>query len=140
MIADTQKQILISTWETLGVPLEPSKLEGPTTCLTFLGIDVALQVRIPEDKLMSPWRELAQVVERKVISKKGLHVFFNLQPKWFGQVDHFSGDCMLCRRWALIPCITYNSIRRHRQTSYGGTCLWRNGMVFQCYGIYTSTH
>lgn len=55
--AEEMKQVLISTWEELGIPLEPSKLEGPETCLTFLGIEVdtvALQLRLPSDKLSQP--------------------------------------------------------------------------------------
>ena len=38
----------------LGVPVAPEKVEGPGTCLKFLGWEVdtvAMQVRIPEDKL-----------------------------------------------------------------------------------------
>lgn len=37
----------------LGVPLNPDKLEGPSTCLTILGIEldsVSLQARLPENK------------------------------------------------------------------------------------------
>ena len=37
--ANCQKDILISTCKALGVPLEPSKLKGPATCLQFLGIE-----------------------------------------------------------------------------------------------------
>ena len=37
--ANSQKQLLIDTFKALGVPLETSKLEGPATCLTFLGIE-----------------------------------------------------------------------------------------------------
>ena len=37
--ADSQKQLLINTFKTLGVPLETLKLEGPTTCITFLGTE-----------------------------------------------------------------------------------------------------
>lgn len=45
---------LLDTFNELGVPVAPEKVEGPTTCLKFLGLEVdtvALQVRIPEDKL-----------------------------------------------------------------------------------------
>ena len=38
----------------LGVPLAKDKCEGPTTCLTYLGIEVdsvAFQLRLPQDKL-----------------------------------------------------------------------------------------
>ena len=47
-MADAQKQL------TLGVPLETLKLEGPATCVTFLGIEfdtVNLQIRQPPQKL-----------------------------------------------------------------------------------------
>ena len=33
-----QENILISTFESLGVPLEYSKLEGPSSCMTFWGL------------------------------------------------------------------------------------------------------
>ena len=49
-----QRDVLTSTFESLGVPLEYSKLEGPSSCLTFLGIEVnteSLQLRLPSDKL-----------------------------------------------------------------------------------------
>ena len=36
----SQKNTLVKVFSSLGVPLEVSKLEGPTTCLTFLGIEV----------------------------------------------------------------------------------------------------
>ena len=57
---------LISLCERLGVPLAPHKLENPTTCLIFLGIEVdsvASQLRLPSDKLarirqlISEWRD-----------------------------------------------------------------------------------
>ncbi len=40
--------------EQLGVPLAPDKCEGPSTCITFLGIEldsVALEARLPAEKL-----------------------------------------------------------------------------------------
>ena len=44
------KQILLHTFSKLGVSLEPSKLEGPATRLSFLGIEVdseTLQLCLP---------------------------------------------------------------------------------------------
>ena len=38
-LAEKQKQSLVSTCSILEVPLKPSKLVGPGTCLTFLGIE-----------------------------------------------------------------------------------------------------
>ena len=52
--ASIQKDILTSTFESLGVPLEYSKPEGPSSCITFLEIKVdteSLQLRLPSDKL-----------------------------------------------------------------------------------------
>lgn len=73
--AESQKQILVSTWASLGVPLEPSKLEGPVTCLTFLGIEVdtvAMQLRLPEEKLLCLRAELREAVGRKAMSRREL--------------------------------------------------------------------
>ena len=53
--ASTNKQILVDTFNHLGVPLKPSKLEGPVTCLTFLEIEVdtrTLKIRLPSNKLL----------------------------------------------------------------------------------------
>ena len=73
--ADLQKQLLIDTFKTLGVPLETSKLEGPATCLTFLGIEfdtTTLQIRLPPQKLSNLRSELSQAVSRKCITKRNL--------------------------------------------------------------------
>ena len=67
-----QRDILTSTFESLGVPLEYSKLEGPSSCLTFLGIEVdteSLQLRLPSDKLSRLKSELSQCCHRRSISK-----------------------------------------------------------------------
>ncbi len=42
------------TLSELGIPLGLDEVQGPTTCLTFLGIEldtVAMTARLPEDKL-----------------------------------------------------------------------------------------
>ena len=62
------KQTLLNTFAHLGVPLEPSKLEGPATCLTFLGIKVdsrTLQLRLPSDKLHRLKDQLAAAVSKR---------------------------------------------------------------------------
>ena len=46
--------IVLSTFAELGLPVAESKLEGPSTCLTFLGFKldlVSLEMRLPKDKL-----------------------------------------------------------------------------------------
>ena len=45
---------IVATCQELGVPLAMEKLEGPTHCLTFLGIEIDTQagvLRLPTDKL-----------------------------------------------------------------------------------------
>ena len=68
-----QKQLLISVFNYLGVPLEESKLEGPATCLTYLGIEVdtvTQQLHLPVVKLERLDSELQEAVERKSMFKK----------------------------------------------------------------------
>ena len=70
--AHFQKDTFTSTFDSLGVPLEYSKLEGPSTCLTFLGIKVdteALQLRLPRDKLFRLKSELSRCCHWRSISK-----------------------------------------------------------------------
>ena len=47
-------QKTLQTWAQLGVPIAPDKVEGPTTCLTFLGIEIDTiqwEYRLPIQKL-----------------------------------------------------------------------------------------
>lgn len=69
------KRTLCSIFDSLGLPLEPSKLQGPTTCLTFLGIEVDTvnqQLCLPTDKLDRLLNELEEARGRKVILKREL--------------------------------------------------------------------
>ena len=73
--ANYQREILVSTCHALGVPLEPSKLEGPATCLSFLGIEfdtMAFQLRLPTDKLVRLKAELNTAISRKCMKKHNL--------------------------------------------------------------------
>ena len=58
-----QLQIVLDTFEELGIPIARHKLEGPTSCLTFLGFEldsVAMEVRLPQAKLS----ELQSLLQR----------------------------------------------------------------------------
>jgi len=73
--ASRQKDILVSTCTRLGIPLEMSKMEGPSTCLTFLGIEVdtvASQLRLPVRKLLKLKQELTHCLHRRSITKREL--------------------------------------------------------------------
>ena len=56
--------LLMDTCKILNLPLALSKLEGPSTCLVFLGIELdtlLLQLRLPYPKLMRLKRTLLTV-------------------------------------------------------------------------------
>ena len=60
----------------LGVPLATHKLVGPTTCLTFLGIEIdtlAMELRLPQKKLNSGLKDLLSKWQfKKVCSREKL--------------------------------------------------------------------
>ena len=65
------EKVLAVFWD-LGVPVAPEKLEGPTTCLTFLGIEIdtaLLEVRLPAGKL----HNLQALVESFAIKQSCTH-------------------------------------------------------------------
>ena len=70
---------LVSTFASLGVPLEPSKLEGPARCLTFLGIELntaALQLKLPNDKLQRLKEALATAWSKMHVQAE------SIKPHW----------------------------------------------------------
>ena len=65
----------------LGLPAAPEKIVGPTTSLTFLGIEidtVAQQLRLPEEKLCRLKRTLARWSESKNPTKRQLQSLIGL--------------------------------------------------------------
>ena len=73
--ASINKQILVDTFNHLGVPLELSKLEGPVMYLTFLGIEGdnrTLQIRLSSDKILHLKEEIAAAVSKRCLSKCAL--------------------------------------------------------------------
>ncbi|XP_070190042.1 uncharacterized protein [Littorina saxatilis] len=66
---------MLSTFCDLGVPIAADKVEGPTTCLKFLGLivdTVALQVRIPQDKLMELKRQVSEFLCKPKVTLRQL--------------------------------------------------------------------
>ena len=71
----TALSILTRVCADLGVPLAEHKRDGPTTCLTFLGIEVdtaASQLRLPQDKLSRLTSLLEEWGDRKVCERREL--------------------------------------------------------------------
>ena len=58
-----------------GTPLEQDKVEGPATCLPFLGIELdtkAMEIRLPADKLLQLRQTLGEWTGRKAGRKRAL--------------------------------------------------------------------
>jgi len=93
--ADRQKHTLLSQFHCLGIPIDPAKLEGPATCLTFLYITVALQLLLPTEQ--SSWNLLPTTVHPPLLCQGqtwnilpgfySLHLR-SLQLRWFTRVGH----------------------------------------------------
>ena len=67
--------ILSSSFSHLGVPVATQKLEDPTTCLTFLGIEIdtmALQLRLPQVKLVELRALVSTWMGKRSCTKKEL--------------------------------------------------------------------
>jgi len=70
-----------NTCSWLGIPLSIEKIEGPTQCLTLLGITLdtkVMQARLPEDKLgrlhnqVTVWLPRKKATKREILSLAGL--------------------------------------------------------------------
>ena len=80
----TDMQRLIALFNHLGVPLAPDKVCGPSTCITFLGIEIdstAHTIRLPADKLsalldlLSVWEDKHSCTKRELLALIG-HLSF----------------------------------------------------------------
>ena len=75
VVANQQLSILLRAFVYLGVPLAPTKVEGPLSCLTFLGTTldcIRLEARLPLDKLVDMHSLLTDTVMRQRISQRHL--------------------------------------------------------------------
>ena len=70
-----QKEIILKLFKELKVPIEQSKLEGPSTCLSFLEIEIDtefIQSHLPSSKLSYLKEMLAQCIQLRSMTKKNL--------------------------------------------------------------------
>ena len=67
--------------DQMGLPVEPDKDEGPASTLSFLGIEldsVAMEIRLPPEKLtrlreeIATWRDRKKCKKRELLSLIGL--------------------------------------------------------------------
>ena len=67
--------LMHQTCQEAGLPLEPSKTQGPCPILTFLGIEldtIGMEMRLPQDKLRKTLDSLIQWRGRKACRKRDL--------------------------------------------------------------------
>ena len=67
--------LLLETFEQLGLPVAWDKLEGPSSCLTFLGFkldSVRNEIRLPWEKLEDIRKEIQEWIGKKSCRKKEL--------------------------------------------------------------------
>ncbi len=68
-------EVMHAVCEEVGMPVEPEKDEGPATTITFLGLEIdsiALEVRLPQEKLQSLKALLGSWRGRKACRKRDL--------------------------------------------------------------------
>ena len=73
--------------DTLGVPLAVEKTEGPTTIITFLGLDINSDrqvVRVPQEKVSKLKGKLQRVLEASFITLREIHVLIGLLNLFVG--------------------------------------------------------
>jgi len=118
----------------LGLPVVENKLEGPTTCITFLGFELdtdAAEVQLPESKvsklkkLLQQWqgKRSCMPTELKSLIKKLGHAAQVVVPGKTFLRRMFE----LNRRWGRWKGGTYSTLESV-QTFYGGRHSWERGM------------
>ena len=72
--------IVKQAFQFLGVPIADDKLEGPSTCLTYLGIEIdsiLMQLRLPDEKLLElralllSWQNKRRCTKKELLSLIG---------------------------------------------------------------------
>jgi len=74
-LADKQRSVILDLFQYLNVPVAPEKVEGPTTTLTFLGIELdtlQLEMRIPADKRQDLLRIIGSLLTHRSTTRREL--------------------------------------------------------------------
>ena len=106
--------VLDDSCAALGVPVAEHKREGPTTCLTFLGIEMDTQVsqlRLPAAKLHRLRLLLEDWGDRKVCSRQELESLLGLLNHACKVVR--SGRSFLCRMIDLLHSVAMHPLIPH---------------------------
>ena len=74
-IAAHHHALILDIFSHLNVPVAPEKVEGPSTCLTFLGLEldtIQLEIRLPDKKRTAYLATVSAVQQSGTISKREL--------------------------------------------------------------------
>ena len=103
--ADYQQSQLVASFSELAVPIESSKLEGPSQCLPFLGIEVdtlTMQLYLPQEKVLKLHEKLQSCIHSRSLTNRALQSLVEMlqfvTKVVCGQAGHFSVVCMLCSK------------------------------------------
>ena len=72
---------IMSTCSKLGVPIAPEKCEGPSTCITYLGIELdtqSMELRLPAEKLKRVKAVIQEWLGRKAGKRQDLESLLGL--------------------------------------------------------------
>ena len=102
--ADHQKSQLGAFFSKLGVPTEPSKLEGPSQCLSFLGIEVDTVILhshlpLPQEKILKLREKLQSCIHSRSLTKRDLQSLLGML-QFATKVVH-PGRPFLCHLYAM---------------------------------------
>ena len=104
----------------LGIPLAQHKRDGPTTCLTFLGVEVdteAAELHLPQAKLERLRSILEDWGDRKVCGRRELESLVGvLNHAVWGQSWSGCRVTVLCDNQAVVACLRSRTCHDHHIT------------------------
>ena len=92
--AEVFLKCILALFDTLGVPVAPEKIEGPSTTIKFLGLlvdTINMEVRLPADKVL----DLKSLIRQFTAKKRGLKVSLREIQSLIGKLN------FACR--AIVP-------------------------------------
>ncbi len=128
---------ILSVCESLGVPIATEKLEGPTSCLTFLGIEidtVAEVLWLPEDKLSRLHDKLQKWSRRRACQRRQLESLIGLLQHACRVVRP---GCSFLRQIIALLSHSYQPYHRIRlNRRFRADLLWWRTFLSSWSGIY----
>ena len=93
----TKLLLFVKTCDDLGVPMAPEKTIGPSTVLSFAGIELdtfKLEARLPQDKIDKCTNTIQDFLKRKKVTLKDMQSLIGLlNPDWtLGRVRGIDGQ------------------------------------------------